>query len=141
MQPPTYTTANRKEHSLSESLHSMIDAVLVYVEARLRLLWLEGRGMMRLGLVVAALGVFSVISIVLAYLGGMAALTVWIARTWWSGDLLPALLIVAAGHLAAAIACVLAAFFATRKTHPFSATLKEFKEDKQWLHMNQTSKS
>lgn len=141
MHTPSYPVASRKDRSLTESLHSMLDAILLYADARLRLLWMEGKGMARLGLVVAALGVFSAMSIIIAYFGSMAALVIWIARTWWSGDMLPALLIVASGHLVAAVACMVSVFYATRKTNPFNVTLKEFKEDKQWLHINQTSKN
>jgi uncharacterized membrane protein YqjE len=48
--------------------------------------------------------------------------------------------LVASGHLLAAIGAAGWIIHAARHTEIFHATLKEFKEDQQWLHENQTSK-
>ena len=118
----------------------MLNAALHYADARLRLFCLEGREVLRRGLLLAALAVGAVGGVIFAYAGLMIALVLWIARTWWGGDVLPATMLVASGHLLLAIGAAGWLIHAARPAGIFHATLKEFKEDQQWLHENQTSR-
>jgi uncharacterized membrane protein YqjE len=52
---------------------------------------------------------------------------------------LPPIVIVAIGHLLLAVSCVAWMVHATKHAQFFHSSLKEFKEDQQWLHTNQTS--
>jgi uncharacterized membrane protein YqjE len=129
-----------REHNVAESFRSLLDAALRYAQARLRLFCLEGREVLQRGLVLAALAVVALGGFVIAYAGLMIALVLWIGRAWWDGDVLPATVLVASGHLLVAMGAAGWIIYAARHTEIFHATLKEFKEDQQWLHENQTSK-
>jgi uncharacterized membrane protein YqjE len=132
--------SHNQEHGFAESFRSLLHAALRYGHARLRLFYLEGREVLHRGLMLAALAVGAVGGVLMAYGGFMIALVLWIARTWWGGDVLPAIMLVAFGHLLLAIGAAVWLIHAARHAGIFHATLKEFKEDQQWLHENQTSR-
>jgi uncharacterized membrane protein YqjE len=77
--------------------------------------------------------------VIFTYAALMVALVLWIARTWWDGDVLPAVIIIALAHLLAAGACAAWMIRAARRGEVFHATLSEFREDRRWLEQNQTS--
>lgn len=126
---------------VTDSLRSLLDSAMLYVEARLRLARLEGREALRMGLGIAALAILTLSCLMIAYACGLMALTLWIAHVWWQGSLIPATLIVALGHLVPAIVGAAWLVHASRGFHVFDATLNEFTEDKQWLHANQKSRT
>jgi len=97
--------------------------------------------MLHRGLLLAALGITALVGAFFTYAGLMVALVLWIARTWWDGDLLPAILLVALGHMIMTFACVGWMIHAARHTQLFHATLKEWKEDRIWLNNKETSRS
>lgn len=138
---PIPLSGQHHEQGLADTMRSLFHAALHYADVRLRLFWLESRDMLHRGLLLVALAIMAAISVIITYFGLMIALVLWIARTWWGGDALPAVMIVALGHLLVAVTCGAIIAYATRHTHLFHATLREFKEDKQWLHENQTSRN
>lgn len=132
---PSYPS--RAGHGVSDSVRSLVSSAVAYLEARLQLVKLESGEAMRLGLRIVILALVIVTSAFVAYVCGMVGLVLWIAETWWSGHILPAVLIVAGSHLLiAAISGVIIAF--STRGHPlYQNTLKEFKEDRRWLHTHQ----
>ena len=123
-----------------ECLRALLNAALRYVDARLRLVCLEGREILHRGLVLVALAIVTIGGVLFAYAGFMIALVLWSARTWWSGDVLLPIVLVASGHMLLAVGAAGWMVHAARHTEFFHATLKEFKEDQQWLHENQISR-
>lgn len=132
--------SHNQEQGFAEGFRSLLNAALQYAHARLRLFYLEGREVLHRGLVIVALAVSAVGGALMAYAGLIVALVLWIARTWWGGDVLPAIMLVAFGHLLLAIGAAVWLIRTARHAGIFHATLKEFKEDQQWLHENQTSR-
>jgi uncharacterized membrane protein YqjE len=130
-----------RDHRVTESLRSLLLAAMHYAEARTKLFWLECHEVMDRGIAVLVVASAAVLGVIITYVGSMIALVFWIARTWWESDLLPAVIIVTLGHLLLAVASITWVIRATKGAHFFHATLKEFKEDQQWLHTSQTSKN
>lgn len=118
---------------LSGSMRSLLSSALEYTEARWRLLKAE-TGQMGASIIRAAVfGSIALFAAASAYVGGIVTLTLWIARTWWQGDLLPALLIVLLINLIAVGASALIAVRSLSKKGFFRHTLEELKADKQCL--------
>jgi uncharacterized membrane protein YqjE len=130
-----------RDHRLTESVRSLLLAALHYAEARVRLFWLECHEVVHRGLALVALSLLAILSVIITYFGGMIALALWIARTWWNGDMLPAIVILSLGHLLLATCCAAWIAHAAKRAQFFHASLKEFKEDRQWLQTNQTSRN
>lgn len=104
-----------------------------YTEVRWRLLKAE-MGEMGGTLVRAAVfGSVALFAAASAYAASIIALTLWIARTWWYGDLLPAALIVLFINLIAVGISALIAVRSVSKKAFFHNTLEELKADKQCL--------
>lgn len=136
---PTYTP--RPGGGVSDSFRSLASSALAYLEARLQLVKLESGEALRLGLRLIILAVVILTSMFVAYVCGMVALVLWIAETWWSGRVLPAALIVAGGHILLAAASGGLILWSTRGKVLYQNTLKEFKEDRRWLHTHQPTTS
>ncbi|OAI56979.1 hypothetical protein AYO49_03130 [Verrucomicrobiaceae bacterium SCGC AG-212-N21] len=134
-------SSNGRDHHVTESLRSLLIAAMHYAEARIKLFWLECHEVMDRGIAVLAVALAAVLSVIITYVGSMIALVFWIARTWWESDPLPAVIMVTLGHLLLAVASIAWVIRASKGAHFFHATLKEFKEDKQWLHTSQTSRN
>ena len=124
---------NGRPHGVGDSMRSLMQAIVRYFEARLRLFWLESAEIFHRVVVLIALAVAALAGVVVTYAALMVALVLWIARTWWAGDALPAVLIVALAHLLAAGACAAWMIRAARRGEVFHATLNEFREDRRWL--------
>jgi uncharacterized membrane protein YqjE len=141
MNSHSFPLSNVRDHGIAETLRSMFLAALRYAEARLRLFCLEGKEVLHRGLAVVALSIIAMLSVIITYAGIMIALVLWMARMWWDGDVLPAVMAAALGHALIAAGCAGWVIHVTRGTAFFHATLKEFKEDRQWLDANHTSKN
>ena len=119
---------------LSGSMRSLLASSLEYMEARWHLLRMEAgqatNAFIRAG-VLSGIALFGAGS---AYAAGMMALTLWIARHWWNGDLLPAALVVLGINIVVAmLSALLAARSLSRKTF-FAHTIEELKTDRQCLN-------
>ena len=133
--------APRADIGVTDSIRSLLASGIAWMDARLRLARLEGSEALRLGLGIAALALFVLTSLFIAYLSVILALGLWIAQVWWQGSVIPAALIVAMGHLALAAAGAVWMIHASRGCHLFQATLIEFTEDRRWLHTHQKSRN
>jgi uncharacterized membrane protein YqjE len=141
MSPLSFSLSPSKEGNLSESVRSFMNATLHYLETRWCLLCQEGGDMLHRGLLMAILGTTALVGAFFTYAGMMVALVLWIARTWWSDDPLPAIIIVALGHMVLTLACAGWLIHLARHTQIFHATLRELKEDRVWLNTKETSRS
>jgi uncharacterized membrane protein YqjE len=139
MTPHSIPLENDRPHGVADNMRSLMRAVLRYAEARLRLFWLESADVFHRVLLLIALAVAALAGVIVTYAALMVALVLWIARTWWDGDALPAVILIALAHLLAAGASVAWMFRAARRGEVFHATLSEFREDRRWLEETQTS--
>jgi uncharacterized membrane protein YqjE len=139
MTHPPVSMPDNRHHGVGESMRSLLQAIMHYAEARFRLFWLESTDVLHRVAIVASLAVAAVVGVLFTYIALMVALVLWIARTWWGNDVLPAVLIVALAHLLAAGACAAWMMRTARRGEMFHATLNEFREDRRWLEEKQTS--
>jgi uncharacterized membrane protein YqjE len=136
MTHPSIAMENGRSHGVGDSTRSLMQAILRYAEARVRLFWLESADVCHRAVILIALAVAALAGVIVTYAALMVALVLWVARTWWEGDALPAVLIVAFAHLLAAGACAAWMIWAARRGEAFHATLSEFREDRRWLEEN-----
>jgi uncharacterized membrane protein YqjE len=104
-----------------------------YIDVRLQLLKAEAGEVASFtlrGILFLLAGLFCMIG---AHLTAMAALILWLARTWWQGDVLPALAVVAGGHLVIAMLAFWAARYYFTSRPFFRHTLQELQTDKSWI--------
>lgn len=94
---------------------------------------------MRLGIQVALAAVFGLLCAAVMYGCAMVGVTLWIAHQWWDGSVMPAAFIMAGAHLLLLTACAGFIAWALRGRQLFHDTKTEFKEDKRWLHLKQTT--
>lgn len=118
-------------------LRSILTPVLLYADARLHIAKLESREALQAGGVIIAL----LFSLAVAYMGGLVAVALWISQNWWQGSLLPAVVVIVAGHLVLAAAGAVWLARSLRHRDLFHATRKEFMEDKRWLLTDPASRS
>lgn len=94
---------------------------------------------MRLGMQVALVALFGLACAFVMYVCAMVGVTLWIAHQWWEGSVMPASFIMAGAHLLLLAGCVGFIARSLRGHKLFHDTKTEFKEDKRWLHLEQTT--
>jgi uncharacterized membrane protein YqjE len=138
MTPYSISMPDDGHQGVGDSMRSLMQAILRYAEARLRLFWLESADVFHRAVILVTLAIAALAGVLVTYAALMVALVMWMARTWWENDALPAVITVALAHLLAAAACA-AWMIRAARGEVFHATLSEFREDRRWLKENQTS--
>jgi len=109
-------------------------SMLDYVDARLAMLKAEAGEAASAAIHAVVLFAAALTCGVVCYLTGVCALTIWMSRAWWHGDLLPAVAVIAVVHFVLAITALLLARRRFSPRHLFRHSLQELQTDKQWLH-------
>jgi uncharacterized membrane protein YqjE len=118
----------------------MVAALTRYAGARAELFQREAVLARRHIVTITILGIIVGACFTLGYVALMAALTAWMARVWWDGQWAPALAVTGGAHVAAAIACAVAARHVWKKHGFFPATRRELNEDRKWLKTTESTK-
>lgn len=126
-------TETRTPASLNASLRSLLASSLDYLGTRWRLLKSEAVEAAHHSLHGLAFALLALLAAITGYLTGIIALTLWIARHWWHGDMLPAALIVMVVNLLLATAAILLMRRSLRGRSYFPHTLQELQNDRTWL--------
>ncbi|QIF00808.1 phage holin family protein [Roseimicrobium sp. ORNL1] len=138
---PSWSSRLDRGHSLSDSVRTLLSSLMTYLETRWQLFKVESEQAMRLGIQVAIAALFGLACAFVMYVCAMVGVTLWIAHQWWDGAVMPAAFIMAGVHLLLLSGCAGFIVWALRGRELFHDTKTEFKEDKRWLHMQQTTSS
>ncbi|MBK8040820.1 MAG: phage holin family protein [Verrucomicrobiaceae bacterium] len=131
-EPPTPATLNA-------SVRSLLAATLDYLDTRWQLLKTEAADAARHSLRGLVFALVALLAAITAYLTGILALTLWLARHFWQGDVLPAAVAVLFFNLLLATAALLLMRRAFRTQSFFPHSVTELQNDRPWLPSSPTA--